>query len=79
LLLFLGLPLGWKVRLFPCFGKFCGSTICMVLCFFAALVQSREVTIKIHRIIAQVAQSSNQQEMPTQIKLFHYQNALGTP
>jgi len=42
-------------------------------------VQSREVTIKIHRIINQVAQSSNQQEMPTQIKLFHYQNALGTP
>jgi hypothetical protein len=47
LLLFLGLPLGWKFRLlFPCLGRFCGSTICMFLCFFAAVAQSREIVIK---------------------------------
>jgi hypothetical protein len=38
LLLFLGLPLGCQFR-FACFGKFCGSTICIVLCFFAAFTQ----------------------------------------
>ena len=36
LLLFLTLPLSAGFRL-PCFSRSCGSTICTVLCFFAAI------------------------------------------
>ena len=41
LLLFLGLPLSARFR-FPCFGRSCGSTICIVRCFFAAFEPNRK-------------------------------------